>query len=460
MVGREELLEVKMTRTSKLESISTRLQRIAKLARENPDMVLRTLAHHIDGMFLQEAYRRTRKDGASGVDGQSAASYAENLEANLNELLIRFKRGTYRAPPVKRVNIPKAGGKTRPIGIPTFEDKVLQRAASMILEAVYEEDFKDFSYGFRRGRSPHQAMERLRDDMMEMRGGWVLEADISDCFGSLSHRHIKEILDLRVQDGVIRRTLHKWLKAGVMESGQVFYPGKGSPQGGVISPMIANIYLHEVLDKWFVEIVQPRLAAPARLVRYADDFAILFKSERDARRVQSVLVKRFAKYELEIHPEKTRLVDFRPPNPRGKRGKGSVDILGFTLYWGRSRRNYWVVKRKTAKKRQSRAIKAVEQWCKKNRHLKVREQHKRLSMMMQGHFNYYGVTANLKALKSFEYAVRRIWRKWLNRRSRGSTMPWSRFVRLVKRYPLPRPGIVHSVYGKTLSLPSVANPLT
>lgn len=456
----EELLEVKMTRTSKLESISTRLQQIAKLARENPKMVMMTLAHHIDEMFLHEAYRRTRKDGASGVDGQDAQSYAENLAENLRDLLARFKQGTYRAAPVRRVHIPKGDGKTRPIGIPTFEDKILQRAVSMILEAVYEEEFKDFSYGFRRGRNPHQAVQRLRDDMMALEGGWVLEADISDCFGSLSHKCIKDILDLRVQDGVIRRVIHKWLKAGVMESGNVFYPEKGSPQGGVVSPIIANIYLHEVLDKWFEDVVRPRLSEEARIIRYADDFVIVFRNKSDALRVQRVLAQRFAKYELTVHPEKTKLVAFRRPSLRETRGPGSVDFLGFTHYWGKSRQNKWVVRQKTAKKRYKRSLAAVSAWCKANLHRKVREQHGQLSSMMRGHFNYYGVTGNIQALKSFANEVKRIWRSWLNRRSRERTMPWKRFDTVLKRYPLPSPEIVHSIYGRTLPLPFAANPLT
>ncbi len=459
-VGREDSEEDKMTRGSNLESISTRLQRIAKLARENPGMVLLTLAHHIDEQFLWEAYRRTRKDGASGVDGQSAQEYEENLEENLKTLLNRFKSGTYRAPPVKRALIPKADGKTRPIGIPTFEDKVLQRAVSMVLEAVYEEDFKDFSYGFRGGRSPHDALARLQQDLTKMAGGWVLEADISDCFGSLSHKCIKEIFDLRVQDGVLRRNLHKWLRAGVMENGNVWYPEKGSPQGGVVSPIIANVYLHEVLDRWFDEVVRPRLNAPARIIRYADDFMIIFRSKHDAQRVQRVLAKRFAKYGLEIHPDKTRLVEFNRPRRRDKRGTNSVDFLGMTHYWGRSRKKKWIVKQKTAKKRLSRALRAISLYCKKNLHLKVSEQHERLSQMARGHYNYYGVTHNGPSLKKFHHQMKRIWRKWLNRRNREKSMPWERFNLLLKRYPLPKPKVVKSIYGRTLPLPFTANPLS
>jgi RNA-directed DNA polymerase len=235
---------------------------------------------------------------------------------------------------------------------------------------------------------------------------------------------------------------------------------KGAPkQGGVISPIIANIYLHEVLDKWFDEVVRPRLNAPAKLIRYADDFMMVFKSEQDALRVQRVLAKRFARYELEIHPEKTRLVAFNRPRLKDKRGKGSVDFLGFTLHWGRSRKKKWIVKRRTAKKRLGRALKAISLWCRKNLHAKVRGQHERLSQMMVGHYNYYGVTGNDRSLKKYHREVTRIWRKWLNRRNTERSMPWKRFNLLLERYPLPTPKIVHSVYGRTLPLPFAAKPL-
>lgn len=250
--------------------------------------------------------------------------------------------------------------------------------------------------------------------------------------------------DLRVRDGVIRRTIHKWLKAGVMESGSVWYPKKGSPQGGVVSPILANIYLHEVLDKWFEEVVRPQLEAEARIVRFADDFVIVFCSLRDARKVLSVLRKRFAKYKLEIHPDKTRLVEFLRPRLRDKRGRNSVDFLGFTHHWGRSRNNKWIVKQKTSKKRLNRAVKNVSSWCRRNLHRKVREQHEHLCKMITGHINYYGVTGNIRSLKSFIQEVRRVWRKWIDRRNRENSMPWKRFVRLLSRYPLPKARIPHS----------------
>ena len=294
-----------MPGTSSPDCISTRLQRVAELARQAPEMVLTTLAHHIDVAFLREAYRLTRKDAAPGVDGQTAAEYAANLEANLQSLLSRLKTGTYRAPSVRRVHIPKGNGKTRPIGIPTVEDKVLQRAVVMVLNAVYEQDFLNCSYGFRPGRTALQAVQELWEGLMKMHGGWVLEADIQSFFDTLDHSHLQSFLDQRVCDGVLRRVIGKWLHAGVLEAGETTYFESGTPQGGVVSPLLANIYLHEVLDKWFEHEIKPRLEGRAFLIRYADDFVIVFSSETDARRVLTVLPKRFGKYGLTLHPEKT-----------------------------------------------------------------------------------------------------------------------------------------------------------
>jgi RNA-directed DNA polymerase len=297
-----------------LDTVSTKLQRIATLAREDPQRAFTSLAHHIDLDFLREAWRRTRKDAAPGVDRVTADEYAANLEANLADLLERFKSGRYRAPPVRRVHIPKgSGSETRPIGIPTLEDKVLQRAVAMVLEAIYEQDFLDCSYGFRPGRSAHQALGMLQHGLWRMHGGFVLEVDIQRFFDTLEPAHLRDFLDQRVRDGVIRRSIDKWLKAGVFETGQVTYPESGTPQGGVISPLLANLYLHEVLDRWFAEEVQPRLEGQSFLIRYADDFVIVFSSERDAHRVMDVLPKRFGRYGLTLHPQKTRLTRFQRP---------------------------------------------------------------------------------------------------------------------------------------------------
>lgn len=339
-----------MQRTQTLDNVSTKLQRIAELARKAPQMVIRTLAHHIDVEFLHVAYQQTRKDGAAGVDEQTAVDDAANLEGNLQSLLNRFKSGTYHAPPVRRVEIPKGDGTTRPLGIPTFEDKVLQRAVKMVLNAVYEQDFLNCSYGFRPGRSTHQALQALWEATMKVGGGWVLEIDIRHFFDSVGHGHLRAILDQRVRDGVIRRTIDKWLNAGVQFDGAIWYPEDGTPQGGVISPLLANVYLHEVLDVWFEQEVRPRLDGSASLIRYADDATMVFAREADARRVVKVLAKRFAKYGLTLHPEKTKLIDFRKPAGNGDE-PGSLDALGFTHFWGRSRKGDWVVQRKTSRSR-------------------------------------------------------------------------------------------------------------
>ena len=346
--GDTEPLEGKTTQSPTSDTVSTRLQRIAELAREDPERVFRSLAHHIDIEFLHEAFRRTRKDGATGVDGQTGREYEERLEENLRSLLDRFKSGQYKAPPVRRTYVPKGDGtQMRPIGIPTFEDKVLQRAASMVLEAVYEQDFLSCSYGYRPGRSAHHALEDLWQGLTAMGGGWVLEVDIKSFFDSISHAQLRGILDQRVRDGVLRRTIDKWLAAGVMEGTQVSHPDAGTPQGGVVSPLLANIYLHEVIDRWFKRDVKPRLVSRAFMVRFADDLVMVFATERDARRVWDVLPKQLGRYGLTLHPTKTRLLEFRPrvggTTPPTNGDKGSFDLLGFTHYWARSRRGSWVV---------------------------------------------------------------------------------------------------------------------
>jgi group II intron reverse transcriptase/maturase len=447
----KEPLEGKMPGTSSPEAISTRLQRIAELAQEAPDRVLTTLHHHIDLEWLGEAYRRTRKDGAVGVDGQTAESYAADLEGNLRSLLDRFKSGSYRAQPVRRVHIPKGDGrKTRPIGVPAFEDKVLQRAVVMVMEPIYEQEFYDCSYGFRPGRSARQALQELWMQLTKWRRGWVLELDIRSFFDTLVHSHLRDFLDRRVRDGVLRRTIDKWLTAGVMEEGAITRPESGTPQGGVISPLLANIYLHEVLDRWFHEQIQTLLERPAFLLRFADDAVLCFQSEADARRVLAVLPKRFARFGLTLHPEKTRLIRFHRPSTRSgsdpspsNPGRGTFDLLGFTHYWARSRQGRWVIRRRTAKDRLRRALQRISMWCQEHRHHPVRWQHSELARKVSGHMAYYGITGNVAQLSHFVHEAGRLWHKWLCRRGRSSKMNWDRFNLLLQRYPLPRVRIVH-----------------
>ncbi len=436
---------------SSVVDVSTKLQRIAKLAHDAPELAFTTLAHHLDLAWMREAHRRTRKDGATGVDGRTAEQYAEHLEENLQSLLDRAKSGAYRAPPVRRVHIPKGdGSQMRPIGIPTFEDKVLQRALAMLLEAIYEQDFAPFSFGFRPQRSAHHALEALRDGIMAMSGGWVVEVDIRKFFDTVDHERFREVLRRRVRDGVVLRLIGKWLNAGVLEGLELSYPGVGTPQGGVISPLLANVFLHDVVDVWFVRDVLPRLSGRAQLVRYADDMVFVFEREEDAKRVFDVLPKRFGSYGLTLHPEKTRMVKFtRPPRRPPERGgddgagPGTFDFLGFTHYWGRSRAGNTVVKRRTAKDRFSRALRRVKEWCREHRHDPLRVQHDGLASKLRGHYAYFGLTANYAALKRLLHEVKRRWRKWLSTRSRDGRFSWRRMDAMLERWPLPAPRIVH-----------------
>ena len=435
-----------MTETKGSTSISTRQERIAELAKRF--QTLTTLNHHVDETWLSEAYRRTRKDGAAGVDGQSAEDYAQQLESNLKSLLERAKAGTYRAPAVRRVHIPKGNGETRPIGIPTFEDKVLQRAVTMVLEPIYEQDFLPCSYGFRPGRNQHQCIEALRDAARKMAGGWVLEVDIRKFFDTIPRQRLLEILRKRVQDGVILRLVAKWLHAGVQEDGLTTSTDAGTPQGGVISPLLANIFLHEVLDTWFEQDVRPRMKGQAHLFRYADDAVMLFEKENDARRVLEVLAKRFEKFGLALHPEKTRLVGFRRPDrdttsgASGGGGPGTFNFLGFTHYWCRIPSGHWMVFRKTMSSRMARAIHAVWIWLKTNRHLPLAEQRVGLSRRLTGHYNYFALRGNMLSVWKFYDAAIRAWKRWLAKRSDRAGLTWTRFNRIRQRFPLPQPRIL------------------
>jgi RNA-directed DNA polymerase len=427
-------------------NLSTKRQWIADLARRKPGTVLFSLHHLIDLEWMQEAYALTRKDGAQGIDGMTAAEYEANLEANLMDLVDRIKSGRYKAPPVRRTYIPKADGSRRPLGIPTFEDKVAQRAVVMVLEAVYEQDFRACSYGFRPRRTAHEALRELYGVITKQGQYWVLDVDIRKYFDSIPHQHLRAFLDQRVTDGVIRRMIDKWLKAGVLEEGLLHVPREGTPQGGVISPMLSNIYLHHVLDAWFEDEVRPRLKGSCGLVRFADDFVMTFKNHGDAKRVLEVLGKRLDRYGLTLHPDKTRFIDFRP-EPRGDTHpdcKGPpFDFLGFTHTWGKSKSGKNVVRQRTAKSRLARALVALNDWCRRNRHQPLRSQHAKLSMKIGGHYAYYAITGNMQQVSKYARQATRTWRKWLERRTRAKPLPWSSFVALLARYPLPKPRIVH-----------------
>jgi RNA-directed DNA polymerase len=428
------------------QTVSTKLEQIAEQAREHPDREFTNLAHLMDVDFLAEAFHRLRKNAAPGLDGVTAEMYAENLEENLHDLHERLRNRQYKATPVKRLWRDKDDGGKRPIGVTALEDKIVQRAVAMLLGAVYEQDFYDFSHGFREGHSPHQALHELRERCLGLNIGWIIDLDVCGYFDNIEKGKLLEVIKQRVNDGSIIRLIGKWLNAGVMEGEILSISEKGTPQGGVISPILANIYLHHVLDEWFEGVVKPRMKGRAFLVRFADDAVVGFELESDARRVLDVLPKRFARYGLTVHPQKTKLVRFIKPRKGDKgKGNGTFDFLGFTHFWARSRQGYWVIKRKTMRKRVRRTAKALWDWCRQNQHEPLKEQYKTLCQKLRGHYQYYGIRSNYRMLEKVLWHAERAWRHWLNRRSRKKTMTNEEFDRLRQTYLLPRPRIVHTI---------------
>jgi group II intron reverse transcriptase/maturase len=427
-------------------TIHTQLQRIAKQARDYPEMVFNNLYHLINEEMLREAFKRTRKNAALGVDNVTAEQYAEELDSNLSNLCERLKSHRYKARPVKRVWIKKEGGKKRPLGMPTLEDKITQRACEMLLASIYEEVFYSFSYGYRAGRNPHQALHEVREQCRRKRINWIVDIDISGFFDNIAHKHLQEFIKRKVNDGGIRRLIGKWLKAGVMEGGILSYSEAGTPQGGVISPLLSNIFLHYILDEWFVEVVKPRMRGHCFEVRFADDIVMGFEHEEDAIRVMASLKQRFAKYGLSVNAEKTKQIKFGLPKRETKEKMETFDFLGFTHYWTKSRLGFWVIKRKTASKRLSRFVKQVWEWCRENRHDSLQDQSKMLNLKLRGYYQYYGIRSNYKSLEVIYEEVRRAWKYWLRRRSHKGGLNWEKFTsKILEIFPLIKPRITHDI---------------
>lgn len=421
------------------------LDRLVDLARNNPQMVFTSLAHRIDLHLLEISFKQVRNSKAAGVDKVTAKEYAKSLDQNLYNLYQRLRRGQYVAQPVKRIWIDKEGGKKRPIGITVLEDKIVQKAVYSILEAIYDVDFHDFSHGFRKGHSPHLAHRELRAQCRAQRANWIVNADIKGLFDHIEHELLKEVIKLRVNDGGIIRLIGKWLNAGVLEGESFTKSELGTPQGGVISPMLANIFLHHVLDDWYIREVEPRLKGKSFLIRFADDFIIGCELKTDAYKVMEVLPKRFGRFGLTLNEEKSKLIPFMRPGSKSRKGGGTFNFLGFTIYWGRSREGYWVIKKKTARKRVGRFIRTQRQWCRKNLHKPIRVQHEKLCQKLRGHYQYFGVRGNFKSLQVVYENAKKAWYYGLNRRTRKGKMNEETFRLFLKKYPLCEPRIVHSI---------------
>jgi group II intron reverse transcriptase/maturase len=424
------------------------LNRIAELARQDAGRRFCSIAHFLTKETLWEAFDNLRKDAAAGVDGVTCADYEGHLAENLGKLHEKLTSGTYRAQPLRRIYIDKEDGRKRPISIPSLEDKIVQRATVELLNAIFEQDFLDCSHGFRPGRSAHDALDEVGRVICRRPTQYVLELDICAYFDSIVRKQLMEMIERRVSDASILRLIGKWINVGVVDDGRLLESETGTGQGQIISPLLANIYLHHVLDQWFEEEVKPRLKGQAYEIRYADDALLCFQCREDAQRVLEVLPKRFAKYGLTLHPEKTRLVEFgRRAHDRAKRLKtktATFDFLGLTHRAATSRNGKFTVHVGTMKKRLRRGLKAVAEWCQSHRHDTVDSQQRMLNAKLRGHYQYYGRPTNYRSLWQFFRAVRRIWRTWLSRRTRGRHLNWASFAKLLARFPLLRPRITHA----------------
>ena len=436
--------ELEARQTQSWQTVQENLRRVKEAARRDRRVRFTALLHHVNVESLRESFDRQRRHAASGVDGATVESYGEHLEENLQSLCARIHRGRYRPQPVRRVMIPKADGGERPLGIPALEDKIVQGVVAEILSAIYEEEFEEFSYGFRPGRSPHDALEALSHAMGSEHVNWVLDADIRKFFDSVDHESLMRCIEQRIGDRRILHLLRQWLEAGVMEKGRWFASLLGTPQGSAISPLLANVFLHYVLDRWFVDWKRKYARGRVVLIRYADDFVMCFQHRSDAEGALAALKERMSVCKLELHEGKTWLIEFGrfAHQNRARRGEGkpeTFNFLGFTHYMGKTRRGDYMMKRKTQSSRLTRKLKAVRERARQMMHRSLPEQHEWLRSVLRGHYRYYGVRCNSPSLKSFYRQVRRIWRDALRGRNRNRDLTWADYDKLLTHYPLPEP---------------------
>ena len=434
------------------EMVETKLQRIAEKARKDSGCRFTSLFHLMNIEMMRECFRSLRKDAAVGIDKVTKEEYAENLEENLTVLLDKLHRMAYIPLPVRRVYISKAGSdKMRPLGIPAIEDKLVQAGLTRLLTAIYEQDFIEDSYGFRPGRSCHNALRALNKEVESQRTHYIVDADIKGFFDNVDHEWMMKFLEHRIADKRVLRYVKRFLKAGIMEDGVVSDSDKGTPQGGLISPILANIYLHYSLDLWYGLIFQKSCYGRSRLIRYADDFVVCFQNEKDAICFRHELDERLAKFGLEISPEKTKIIEFGPFAEQNSKGRGckpeTFDFLGFTHYCSRTKDGRrFRMKRITSRKKFTAKIRMIKDWLKANRTLPTREFMVKVSAKLRGHYAYYGVTNNSRGINRFDYEVRRLLFKWLNRRGKRDCMSWEKFNLFLGKFSLPQPRITVNLF--------------
>ncbi len=451
-------LQDSVVRTQSRGAASTGLERVRQAAGRDRKQKFTALLHHVyDLERLRRAYRAINPKAAKGVDGETWKSYGEELEENLQDLSERLKRGAYRGSPTRGTEITKADGRKRPLGIPTVEDKIVQRAATEVLNAIYEEDFLDFSHGFRPGRDPHRALDALATGIHRKRVNWVLDADIRSFFDTLDHECLIQFIEHRVGDQRIVRLIRKWLSAGVLKDGEWKRSEKGTVQGGSISPLLANVYLHYVFDLWANRWGKTRAKGDVMIVRYADDFIVGFEHRSEAEQFLAELKERLLKFKLELHPEKTRLIEFGRFADHGRGGgggrgrPGTFDFLGFTHICGKTRDGKFMVVRHTMRKRMVAKLKEVKSVLRQRHNHSIPELGAYLKAVVQGHYNYYAVPLNLHAVSSFRWKVGRLWQRALSRRSQKANVTWERMSRYIARWlppaqicrpwPFPRIGV-------------------
>lgn len=432
--------------------MNTKLLRIAELAKRNPEMKFTSLAHLLSEEALIQCHHELIANKASGVDRITKAEYAENLRDNIQKLVERLKKKSYRPLPVRRVYIDKAGSKKkRPLGIPSYEDKIVQRGIAKILSAIYENDFLDSSFGFRPNRNCHDALKILNVYIEKRYTNYIVDADIKGFFDNVDYKWMMEFLKHRITDPSLLRLIARFLKAGYMQEGMKYKTDKGTPQGGLISPILANVYLHYVLDLWFQKTVRKQCQGQAYMVRYADDFVCCFQYKKDADRFYQALQKRLKKFNLEMAKDKTKIIPFGRFAQENCKRKGlkkpqTFDFLGFTHYCSKSKNGHFRVKRKTSSKKVQSKLKKSKEWLKANRTKGTEFIMDRMIRSLNGYYNYYCITDNLREVSKYLYQVTKLLFKWLNRRSQKKSYTWEKFNLLLKRFPLPKPRNKVNIY--------------